>query len=94
MSTPTARKAYKSDLTDAQWILVEPLVTKSRTANRAGRPVEICLREVVNTISYLNRTGGQWDMLPHDLLPKRAEASLACGCAGFVDRSRGDVCEC
>jgi putative transposase len=28
------------------------------------------MREVVNTILYLNRTGCQWDMLPHDLLPK------------------------
>lgn len=69
-STTTPRKAYKTDLTDAQWILIEPLVTKSRAANRAGRPVEICLREVVNAICYLNRTGCQWDMLPHDLLPK------------------------
>ena len=70
MSTSTIRKAYKSDMTDAQWILIEPLVTQSRMANRAGRPVEICLREVVNAIFYLNRTGCQWDMLPHDLLPK------------------------
>lgn len=30
----------------------------------------MCLREVVNTILYLNRTGCQWEMLPHDLLPK------------------------
>jgi len=29
------------------------------------------MREVLNTILYLNRTGCQWDMLPHDLLPKR-----------------------
>ena len=28
------------------------------------------MREVINTILYLNRTGCQWDMLPHDLLPK------------------------
>ena len=28
------------------------------------------MREVLNTIFYLNRTGCQWDMLPHDLLPK------------------------
>ena len=33
-------------------------------------PREVDLREVVNTILYLNRTGCQWDMLPHDLLPK------------------------
>ena len=37
---------------------------------RGGRPREVDMREVVNTILYLNRTGCQWDMLPHDLLPK------------------------
>lgn len=70
MTTSPTRKAYKSDLTDAQWTLIEPLVTQSPSAKGAGRPVEISLREVVNTIFYLNRTGCQWNMLPHDLLPK------------------------
>jgi transposase len=31
------------------------------------------LREVVNTVLYLNRSGCQWDMLPHDLQPKNRE---------------------
>jgi putative transposase len=34
-------------------------------------PREVDMREVINTILYLNRTGCQWDMLLHDLLPKR-----------------------
>jgi putative transposase len=63
------RKAYPSDLTDGQWAILEPLIPAARTAG-GGRPREVDMREVVNTIFYLNRTGCQWDMLPHDLLPK------------------------
>ncbi len=63
------RKAYPSDLTDEQWAIVEPLIPAPRS-NRGGRPREIDMREVLNTLLYLNRSGCQWDMLPHDLLPK------------------------
>jgi putative transposase len=63
----TARKAYGSDLTDEQWVILEPLIP---AAKQGGRHREVDMREVVNTILYLNRTGCQWDMLPHDLLPK------------------------
>jgi putative transposase len=63
------RKAYPSDLTDAQWAIVEPLIPASRN-NRGGRPRELDMREVLNTLLYLNRSGCQWEMLPHDLLPK------------------------
>ena len=60
------RKAYPSDVTDQQWDIIEVLIP----VNRLGRPREVSMREVVNTIFYLNRSGCQWDMLPHDLLPK------------------------
>src|SRR6516165_9405257 len=60
------RKPYPSDLTDQQWAIIEPLIP----VNRVGRPRKVDMREVVNTIFYLNRSGCQWDMLPHDLLPK------------------------
>src|SRR5216684_3366549 len=63
------RKAYPSDLTDAQWAIVEPLMPAPRN-NRGGRPRELDMREVLNTLLYLNRSGCQWEMLPHDLLPK------------------------
>jgi putative transposase len=66
METPV-RKTYPSDLTDAQWTILEPLVPASR---HGGRPRTVDMREIINTILYLNRTGCQWDMLPHDLLPK------------------------
>jgi putative transposase len=63
------RKSYPSDLTDAQWTILAPLLPEARTQH-GGRPRTIDLREVVNTLLYLNRSGCQWDMLPHDLLPK------------------------
>ena len=68
-SEATQRRSYPSDLTDEQWALLEPLIPPART-RQGGRPREVCMREVVNTILYLNRSGCQWDMLPHDLLPK------------------------
>lgn len=64
-----ARKAYPTDLSDGQWAIVEPLLPPAK--NRyGGRPRVAPLREVVNAILYLLRSGCQWEMLPHDLLPK------------------------
>jgi putative transposase len=60
------RKPYPSDLTDAQWEIIKPLIP----VNRVGRPRTVEMREVLNTIFYQIRSGCQWDMLPHDLLPK------------------------
>lgn len=65
-----ARKAYPSDLTDEQWALLEPLVLAFENRVRPGPDRAVDLREVVNTLRYLNRTGCQWAMVPHDLLPK------------------------
>ncbi len=62
------RKSYPSDLTDEQWSLVEPLLPAE--VEGLGRPREVDFREVINAILYLNRSGCQWDMLPHDLPPK------------------------
>jgi putative transposase len=64
-----ARKPYPSDLTDAQWTILEPMIPGART-HHGGRPREVDMREVINTILYLSRSGCQWEMLPHDLLPK------------------------
>lgn len=63
----TARKPYPSDLTEAQWAVLQPLIPP---AKQGGHPRALDMREVVNTILYLNRSGCQWSMLPHDLLPK------------------------
>jgi putative transposase len=60
------RKPYPSDLTDAQWAILKSLIP----VNQLGRPRKVEMREVLNAIFYLNRSGCQWDMLPHDLPPK------------------------
>ena len=65
MSKP--RKAYATDLTDEQWAILEPLIPPAKSG---GRPRVVDLREVLNSIFDLDRTGCQWEMLPHDLLPK------------------------
>ena len=57
------RKAYPSDLTDDQWALIEPHIP----VFDLGRPRDVDMREVLNAILYLNRSGCQWDMMPHDL---------------------------
>jgi transposase len=67
------RRAYRSDLSDARWALIEPILEKWR-ADRTGRglgisPPKYSLRELVNAILYVNRTGVQWEYLPHDFPP-------------------------
>src|SRR3954468_13448385 len=54
------RKAYPSDLTDDQWALIEPHIP----VFDLGRPRVVDMREVLNAILYLDRSGCQWDMLP------------------------------
>src|SRR5262250_205863 len=63
----TPRKPYQSDLTEEQWAILQPLIPPAKPG---GRPREVDMREVINTILYLNRAGCQWDMLPHDLPAK------------------------
>lgn len=60
------RKAYPTDLSDEQWALLAPHLQK---AQGPGAPRKVKLREVVNALLYLSRTGCQWRMLPHDLPP-------------------------
>ena len=64
------RKQYPSDLTDEQWAIVSPMIPPAKQNPHGGRPRKVDMREVLNTLFCLNRSGCQWDMLPHDLLPK------------------------
>jgi putative transposase len=61
------RSPYKTDLTDAQWEFVRPILPLPRAKN-GFEPTD--LREIINTILYQTKTGVQWDYLPHDLAPK------------------------
>ena len=58
---------YPSDLTDAEWALVEPFIPP---AKRGGRRRTVEMREVLNGILYVLATGCQWRALPKDLPPK------------------------
>ncbi len=57
-------RRYTSDLTDKQWIKLEPLLLAERSGR--GRPLKYGLRVIVNAIFYVLRTGCQWAELPHD----------------------------
>ena len=61
-----ARKSYSSDLSDEQWIVIRPLLPKSKDG---GRPRSVNLREVLNSIFYINKTGCPWRWLPNDFPP-------------------------
>jgi transposase len=58
---------YPSDLTDAEWAELEPLIPPGK---RGGRKRSVDLREVVNGILYVLSTGCQWRALPKDLPPR------------------------
>jgi putative transposase len=64
------RKKYPSDLTDEQGTILGPMIPPAKKSKRGGRPRTVDMREGLNTLFYLNRSGCQWDMLPHDVLPK------------------------
>jgi transposase len=58
---------YASDLTDAEWALIEPYLPPIKTV---GRPRTTDLREVVNAIFYLLRSGCPWRLLPKEFPPR------------------------
>ena len=60
-------RRYASDVSDAEFALIEPLLPP---AKRGGRPRGTALREVLNAILYLLRTGCPWRLLPKDFPPK------------------------
>jgi putative transposase len=59
-------QSYPSDLTDEQWAILEPLIPPAKPG---GRPRSVDIREVINAIFYVDRTGCQWRALPHDFPP-------------------------
>src|SRR5262245_57002046 len=63
MAQQAPEQVYPTDLTDAQWALIAPLLAKGRGP---GHPQVSDLRRIVNAILSLLRTGCQWRMLPKD----------------------------
>lgn len=71
------RRAYPSDLSNARWELIEPVLSAWRFERRGraldfGRPPRHDLREIMNAILYVDRTGCQWAYLPHDFPPHQS----------------------
>jgi transposase len=58
---------YPSDLTDAEWGLVEGLIAP---AKRGGRKRSVNVREVLNSVMFILSAGVQWRSLPSDLPPR------------------------
>jgi putative transposase len=75
-----ARTPYDTDLTEQQWWLIERLIPPPKFG---GRPREVNMREVLNGLLYLVRTGCQWRLIPHDF-PNRSTIRH------YYDRFRGD----
>jgi transposase len=61
------KERYPSDLTDAEWDLIKPMIPR---AQRGGRPRKTDMREVMNAVRYVLRTGCQWRQLPKDFPPR------------------------
>ena len=60
------RRAYPTDLSDAEWALLAPLIPPVKPG---GRPARHTRRELLNAIAYWTRAGCAWRLLPHDLPP-------------------------
>jgi putative transposase len=60
------RRVYPTDLTDAEWQLLAPLIPAPKPG---GRPALHDRRELVNAMAYWLRAGCAWRLLPHDLPP-------------------------
>ena len=59
------RRRYQSDLTDREWRLIEPELPPAKTG---GRPRTTDMRELLNSIFYIQKAGCQWRMMPNDLV--------------------------
>src|SRR5713226_5048350 len=59
----TPMKPSASDLSDAEWAILEPLIPPAKPG---GRPRSVNMRQILNGIFYMLRSGGAWRLLPHD----------------------------
>ena len=60
------RFSYPSDLKDAEWVILEPLLPAEKPG---GRHRDVDLRDIVNAILYILRGGCGWRMVPQDFAP-------------------------
>ena len=60
------RQPYPSDMSDEEWEVLRSLIPEPKGF---GHPRIVNLREIINAIFYVQRSGCQWEMLPHDFPP-------------------------
>src|ERR671915_2579907 len=96
MWTPATRRQhsrdglrYETDLTDAEWALIEPLMPEAR---QRGRPRAWPLREIVNAIFYVLRGGIAWRLIPKDLPPRTTVYAGLLSGATRVSSSASTTC--
>ncbi|MGP3987052.1 transposase [Streptomyces sp. 3N207] len=83
-------RPYRSDVSDVRWALTEPVFTEGQ-ARRTGPGTAARvhdLREIVNAILYVNRTGIPWEYLPHDFPPYKTVYDY-CEVGGRRDHAKG-----
>jgi len=62
----SARLPYSSDLSDREWAILEPLIPAAKSG---GRPRSVDMREILNGLSYVLRSGCAWRLVPHEFPP-------------------------
>src|SRR5437764_4527924 len=77
---------YPSDLTDAEWDHIEPLIPP---AKRGGGKRRVNMREVVNGVMYVLSTGCQWRYIPKDLPPRSTVNDYFC-LWSYIQRRAGE----
>src|ERR687896_10710 len=60
------RQTYATDITESEWRYLEPYLPAPKSG---GRPRRHAVREILNAIFYVLRSGCAWRLLPHDLPP-------------------------
>ncbi|PLS80285.1 MAG: IS5/IS1182 family transposase, partial [Chloroflexi bacterium] len=63
-TTCTHPTNYSTDMNDAEWKIISPYINHDP---KIGSPRDVCMRCVMNTLFYIDRTGCQWNLLPKDL---------------------------
>ncbi|MFD8035567.1 transposase [Streptomyces sp. NPDC059717] len=77
--TVSERKPCKTDVSDQQWALVEPVIAARKAAHPSvsGHQGRYAIREIINTLLYQGRTGCQWELLPDGFPPDGAVSAQA-----------------
>jgi transposase len=87
---PSMRKAYQSDLSDAEWSCLEPHLP---APTASGRPRTYTLREILDAIFYVLKSGCAWRLLPHEFPPGRPSTTTSVSGA-WMGRGRGCTQPC